>query len=198
MAPPSSSFDLSGLAALAYSWRRGFRRIVAAAFMLFTGLAIAIAIVNLARGTFAANLIATYGEAYLGLGVGIFLCGWGTRLFGPGATALDVTPKGLIFRYASGREDRLDWQCPHFRLDLWDWTRSASILPPSALYEASIWNRPRTQLTAPAYETIIGAARSHGITVSTRAASGIRYGSPGQVLMLRAGGPEPPLPRIPL
>jgi hypothetical protein len=186
VAQGGTTLDLSVLAATAYTWRKTVRWTVLVLAILFSTLIISILVFNLARGTFGVNLDATYGAAYIGLIAGTIMCGWAFWLFGPGATQVSITANGLTFRYASGREDRLDWSDPRFKLDLWDWTRGAGFLPPDALYEASMSNRPRTQLTPTAFQTILQSANNQGLKVISKTAGAARYGSPGQVLLLRA------------
>lgn len=186
MSPDGTLYDLTGLSATAYSWRRGFRIILAVGTVAFVALLLLILVVNLYRGTIVQNLSVTYGAAYIALGAGVVIGGRGIWVLGPGATALTIAPDAITFHYRSGRKDRLGWSSPRFRLNLWDWSSSASFLPPAALYEASIRNRPRTQLTGIVFQAIVEAARSHGLTVSSKGASAARYGSSGQVVLIRS------------
>jgi hypothetical protein len=179
------TFDLAQLSEKRYSLMRGFRTIETVALVGFAVLFTLIAIVNLDRGTFYGNLEVTYGAAYIGLGVVIIVAGWSVWMAGRGAESVRVGSTGVLFQYRSVRKDRLAWTDPRFRLTLRDWTASASILPPASLYDATIPNRPMTQLSPEAFQTIIETARQHNLSITTRPARPWVYGSSGTMVAIR-------------
>ena len=178
-----TTIDLDDLGRRAYALRTGFRRIAFGSIPVFLLVALAGLAVNLYRHTLVANLVVTYGAAYIGLGFGVVISIWAYRMFSPGAIRLDVSPGGLDFHYANGRTDAIRWNDPRAKLTLWDWSAGAAYLPAYVFYEAAIPHRPRTALTKAAFDQIITTAESYGVVPAVRRASALWYGSPGRSLI---------------
>jgi hypothetical protein len=175
---------------------RGARAIVAVGLGGFIAASLFAVSAFLIRGNFLEILTTFWGVAYyIATALFLFIAAWAVWLFGRGAAVLTITTDDLTFQYPGGREDRLVFHDPRFRLTLWDWSPGASILPADALYEASIFNRPRTQLSLEGFEAILNAARERNLSVTERPARASLYGSPGKIFILRAARRWTELPR---
>jgi hypothetical protein len=185
--PPTRTlvFDLTELGRRTYAWRSGIRKIVLAGFYVFIVVAAILLLVTISRGTFLANLRYTFGLGYVGFAVGIFITAWGAWLLGPGANELRLVPGGFALRYPSGRVDVGRWDDPRVRLTLWDFSAGAAYLPVDAWYEATIPNRPHTQLTRAAFDAVLASAREVGIEPEVRRVNPLIRGAEGAKLTLR-------------
>jgi hypothetical protein len=178
-------FDLSVYSSAGYARVKSFRLLCGALLLTFTAILVAIAVVNLERGTLLPNFDHTFGVPYVGLGLTIGLCLWGVRVFGPGANRLTIDDTGVEFDYPSGLSTRLSWRGRNFRLNLWDWTPSASLLPESAIYEVGVRLRPRSNLPRIAFLTLLEEARAHGLTISDERPSTLLTSIPGELHRIR-------------
>ncbi len=91
---------------------------------------------------------------------------WKTR---PGAIGLAIRDKGLEVTWYSGRVQTLPWPVVVRDLVLNDFSVSPWSKPGSTKnWSMRLWNRPVSQLSKEAFDSIIQAAATHGLVVSER------------------------------
>lgn len=169
MGDPDSTFDLEPYARAAEASRLSGRALA----LGFSAVLVLIILYGTTRLLYDRSF-QWYWAAIFAYGLVVAAHGFriGVRNLGPRAIRLELGPVDLRFVYRSGQIRVLYWSDRRFNLQLRDyrpWVRGPGTGKGRALLFARAPGEPRSALSPEAFDAILDAARSHGLTVTGKA-----------------------------